>query len=66
MRACMHAQSRHGEPGVSNLDSLSDYGWVKTVHPHTFPETPFEDIVSTGIANWAARTADAAKLNISQ
>lgn len=55
-----------GSAGVANLDSFSDYGWMKTVSPHTFPETPYEDIVDGGIAAWGTRVAQAAQAGVDQ
>ena len=59
-------QTTQHSPGASNLDSLTDYGWIKVVHPKEFPVAPFESIVTDGIAAWQSRLEVAKSMNISQ
>ena len=35
-----------------HVDSVTDYGWMKTVTLSTFPETPYEEVVTAGSQVW--------------
>ena len=35
------------------VDSVSDYGWMKTVGGEIFPETPYENVIASGSKAWS-------------
>ena len=52
-----HMGSRDDLIESRKANSISDYGWMKTVGASTFPETPYEEIVKGGLAAWQTKCA---------
>ena len=51
-----HMGSRDELIETRKVNSISDYGWMKTVGARTFPETEYEEIVDGGLAAWQQKS----------
>jgi hypothetical protein len=48
----MGAQHHPEYINASGVNSATDYGWMKTASAPTWPESKYEDVVTSGIQAW--------------